>query len=279
MAQEYEIVDDFTEGDVGYVLERELMLASAYNRHTDPTAILLADQPGAGKTVLSSMLNNMFHDDAFFINADDYRRFHPGYKSLHASYGSDVVQMTSKFSSTVTERLIDGASKLGINLIIEGTGRTTKVPHQTAALLTENGYRTEIAAIAVRPVVSLCSTLLRFYNMNDGGTIPRATSVDVHDYIVKVLPGNLASLNHDPLISRLTIWTRTLEKIFDSKENLDNPADILSHYWISPWSDMEIQDAKESIRLLRKKEDVNRFGMTPIIDELERRIQCAEQKD
>lgn len=63
-------------------------------RQSEPRAILLAGQPGAGKTVLSSMLNKLLCGNVYFINADEYRRFHPNYKELYARYGSDSVQMT-----------------------------------------------------------------------------------------------------------------------------------------------------------------------------------------
>ena len=57
----------FTPGDVDYVVERELALASNYASHSDPSAVLLAGQSGAGKTILSAMLNRTFGGDAFFI--------------------------------------------------------------------------------------------------------------------------------------------------------------------------------------------------------------------
>lgn len=38
----------FTPGDVDYVVERELALASNYASHSDPSAVLLAGQSGAG---------------------------------------------------------------------------------------------------------------------------------------------------------------------------------------------------------------------------------------
>ena len=109
-------------------------------------------------------------------------------------------------------------------MIIEGTGRTTEVPHHTAELLIGQSYGVELAAIAVRPVVSLCSTLLRFYKMNEGGTIPRATAMDAHDHVVAVLPDNLDKLNADPVLSRVTIWTRELDKIFDCTEDPGRPS-------------------------------------------------------
>lgn len=51
-------------------------------------------QPGAGKTVLSSMLNKLLCGNVYFINADEYRRFPPQLQRIVCRYGSDSVQMT-----------------------------------------------------------------------------------------------------------------------------------------------------------------------------------------
>ena len=99
--------------------------------------------------------------------------------------------MTSPFSNAVTERLIEELSDLHFNLVIEGTGRTVQVPKSTVELLTTKGYTVDMAVITARPEVSLISTLLRFYQMNEGGTIPRATALSAHDDIVPRCPATL----------------------------------------------------------------------------------------
>ena len=81
--------------------ERECIPAS------EPHAVLLAGQPGAGKTELSTMIMKSFpYGGCAFINGDDYRRLHPNYRQLYKEHGSDSVTMTSKFSSMVTEAMI-----------------------------------------------------------------------------------------------------------------------------------------------------------------------------
>ena len=77
---------DFLPSDVEAVVASERNYAAMYNRQSEPRAILLAGQPGAGKTVLSSMLNKLLCGNVYFINADEYRRFHPNYKELYARY-------------------------------------------------------------------------------------------------------------------------------------------------------------------------------------------------
>lgn len=266
-------IADYKPDDVERVVVSELDEIEKHNRHSQPTAILLAGQPGAGKTGLSSMLVKMFQNDVYLINADEYRRYHPNYQNLYRQYGADSVQMTGAFSGAVTERLIQEASGHKINLIIEGTGRTTEVPHRTAALLMGKGYQVELAVMATRPELSLCSTLLRFYEMNEGGTVPRATAASAHDHVVDVLPDNLDTLINDPAISKIAIWNRELNLLYSNENNDVPPSQVLRSYWCHTWSNEEVENIKAAISLLRRKEQQYSLGQGATIDELEKRIQ------
>lgn len=266
-------IADYKPDDVERVVVSELDEIEKHSRHSQPTAILLAGQPGAGKTGLSSMLVKMFQNDVYLINADEYRRYHPNYQNLYRQYGADSVQMTGAFSGAVTERLIQEASGHKINLIIEGTGRTTEVPHRTAALLMGKGYQVELAVMATRPELSLCSTLLRFYEMNEGGTVPRATAASAHDHVVDVLPDNLDTLMKDPVISKIAIWNRELDLLYSNENSDVPPSQVLRSYWCHTWSNEEVENIKSAISLLRRKEQQYSLGQGATIDELEKRIQ------
>ena len=68
---------------VNRTVEREVKRAQErYRQQESPKAVLLAGQPGAGKTILSSLILPLLGDDAALINGDDYRRYHPEYKAL-----------------------------------------------------------------------------------------------------------------------------------------------------------------------------------------------------
>lgn len=270
----------FDKQDIESVLADELADSKErYDPTNRPTAVLLAGQPGAGKTELASAVSGTLDDNAFFINADEYRRRHPNYRTICEQYGADAVQMTSAFSAAVTERLIEVLSNRHFNLIIEGTGRTVAVPKDTAELLASNGYRVELAALAVRPEVSLASTLLRFYRMKESGTIPRATAVASHDAVIRSLPENLNVLRAVSAISRLTIWNRELQRLYDSTFDSIAPSAVLTKLWSSPWSAEELQKMGETIHLLRQREVSSRLGQREIIDELERRMSSVELEE
>lgn len=79
----------FREEDITSLVEREsTLILNRCSSPEHPQAILLLGQPGAGKTVLSTMLLSRFEDGAAFLNGDDYRRYHPNYHKL-SEYGSD----------------------------------------------------------------------------------------------------------------------------------------------------------------------------------------------
>ena len=130
----------------------------------------------------------------------------------------------------------------------------------------------------------MTSTLLRFYQMNEIGTIPRATAIASHDVVIKSLPDNLNVLCAEPAISRLTIWNRELQRLYDS--TLDSiapsviaPSVVLTQLWNSPWSAEELRKTEETIRLLRQMEAVSQLGQSEVIDELERRVSAVELEE
>lgn len=254
-------------------VEREVIrAASRYHSHNKPKAILLAGQPGAGKTMLSSLVIPLLGNDAVLVNGDDYRRYHPQYRSFYERYGSDSVSMTSAFSGAVTETIIEKFSDLKYNLIIEGTGRSVAVPKRTAELLASKGYSIEMSVIATRPVHSLISTVQRFYQMNEHGTIPRATAIDAHDAVVQALPANLDELCKLPVISKISIWTRDAELCYDSSDSMMYPSFALRRIWNKRWSSSEIANTKDQIEELRSLEAKIALGQGHVIDEIQRRF-------
>lgn len=260
-------------------VEREVDLAEGrYHPQQFPRAILLAGQPGSGKTILSSLLQSSLNNDAVFINGDDYRRYHPHYSELYRQYGAESVPMTSAFSGEVTESLIARFSDFAFNLVIEGTGRTVDVPKRTAAFLSRKGYTVEMAVIATRPVLSLISTLLRFYQMNERGTIPRATALEAHDSVVAALPSNLDALHAFPGISKITIWTRSAESVYNSEMDTSLPSQALEHIWRARWSQAEKATAAAQIKELHTLEKQMALGQDRMIEEISSRF-LRETKD
>ncbi len=69
----------------------------------------------------------------------------------------------------MTEALISRLSDQGYNLVIEGTGRTTDVPIQTATMLQSKGYETKMYVTAVPKIESYLGTIERYETMYADG--------------------------------------------------------------------------------------------------------------
>lgn len=125
------------------------------SKSAEKKAFLLGGQPGAGKSGMTTLLEN---ENMIVINGDDFRKEHPHYKELEKIYGKESVEYTKGFAGKMTEALISKLSDEGYNLIIEGTLRTAETPLKTQQELANKGYQVEMAVIQVRPEFSYLGT-------------------------------------------------------------------------------------------------------------------------
>ncbi|MDR2615620.1 MAG: zeta toxin family protein [Oscillospiraceae bacterium] len=191
-----------------------------------PTAILLGGQPGAGKTTLHRIIEQR-EPNTIFIVGDDFREHHPNFAALNAKY-EDSVPFTAPFAGKMTEALIDRLSDERYNLAIEGTLRTTEVPEKTNALLKNKGYTTELHVMAVSAATSWNGTLERYKRMKETGMTPRATEKGHHDMVVAALPENLGKLYEGGRFSRICLFTREKECVYDSLKTPEvNPRELI----------------------------------------------------
>ena len=167
---------------------------------------VLGGQPGAGKSTLTSRIEEKMRNNIIAINGDDFRSYHPNYKNLVKAYGDDSVLYTQKFSNAITEKLIEDLGNKKYNLIVEGTLRTSEVPLKTSRLLHDKGYNTNLSIVCVKPEFSYLGTLERYQKMKENGLIARATPKESHDNVVANFAENLSKIYSEKEFDReLTI--------------------------------------------------------------------------
>ena len=193
-----------------------------------PKAIILGGQPGAGKSSLITQLEVRQGEKAVVISGNDFRKEHPHFDKLYAQYGDDYVNHTQKFSSQVTERLIDELSGEKYNLIIEGTLRTSAVPLKTAELLKSRGYQVELAVLAVPPILSYVGTIERYEKMKEIGTTPRMTTKLQHDNTVNSIVNSIRDVYATSVFDDILLYNRKSECLYCRKNTPEvNPGDVL----------------------------------------------------
>lgn len=170
---------------------------------------------------------------------------------MQAAYGDKSVDYTAAWSGQMTEALIDALSRIGYNLIIEGTLRTSDVPLSTAELLRKRGYSVSLALMAVKPEISLISCQIRYQQMRLAGTTPRATDPKHHMKIVDQIVANLAVLEDSGKFERIELFTRGQECLFPQEGENRRASEVLEQSLFGPWTDEET----EHFRSLQTKLD------------------------
>lgn len=245
-------IDEYTsvEFEKKYYKILELILNSEHFRPIEnPKSYLLGGQPGAGKSILNDYIKENNKNNIVIINADEYRKYHPNFIQIEQTYGIDSAKHTSKFSSKITEKLIDELSNKKYNLCIEGTLRTIEVPINTCNLLKLRGYTVELNIMATKENISYLSTQLRYYKFLSKGMTARATAKENHDLVFNLICTNLNKIYEKQIFDDIKIYDRQLNTIYD-KSNDKLPGDILSNFYNKAYTEYEIDSLKDIIKQL-----------------------------
>ena len=243
-------LEEFSQGDFERASKRLVRsLTRGKTTSSQPKAILLGGQSGAGKTTIHRVKQREFQGNIIIIDGDSYRSFHPNYQK----YGKDSVDYTKVFAGQMVEYLVDELSKQGYHLLIEGTLRTTEVPRKTAQLLITKGYQVSLALIATKPELSYLSTLIRYEELYAiDPSQARATPKTHHDGIVGHLVGNLRELEKEELFRQIQIYQRDQSCVYDSQVDEISAAEVLHECLFGKWNTVEEEMLKIGQERLRE---------------------------
>ncbi|WP_267523181.1 zeta toxin family protein [Campylobacter sp. MG1] len=179
----------------------------------NPKAFVLGGQPGAGKSKLIKLIEQELNSNVIVINGDDYRKYHPDYANLQATYGKDSPKHTATFAGMITEMILDKAIKNKLNVVIEGTFRTATTPIKTLQLFKDNGYNTNVLIQTCHKDISWKSCLERYEKMLETNPAEaRFTDKAHHDIVVDNLANNIKEVQKSGLVDNIKIYSRILDK-------------------------------------------------------------------
>lgn len=175
----------------------------------------------------------------------------------------------------MTEALISRLSDQGYNLVIEGTGRTTDVPIQTATMLQAKGYETKMYVMSVPKINSYLGTIERYETMYaDDPMTARSTPKQAHDIVVKNLPTNLETLHKTGFFSDIRLYNREGVKLYSSLETPSiSPKETLERELNRKVSGKEIQPTLERIE---QKMVQNQHQETPEFKAIQQKLESLQ---
>jgi adenylate kinase family enzyme len=186
-----------------------------------PKAVIIAGQPGAGKSALIDFVKLEFATKTVaVINGDQYRESHPQSKEILHLDDKLFAERTDPDVRVWTRRLFESAIKNNRNIIFEGTMRQPKPLMETIAKLKQSGYMVEILAMAVKKELSELGIIERYEDQKKLYGAGRWTPPLAHDAAYANMPNTLEQIESTLPVDRIRVYTRSLECLYDNRPGI-----------------------------------------------------------
>ncbi|QWP74968.1 zeta toxin family protein [Lysobacter sp. K5869] len=191
----------------------------------NPTAIILAGQPGAGKSGVAERAKQDLGGgmNAIVVDPDAMRDFHPKVDEFRKASPYNWADDTHKDASQWAKELRDKAIGDRKNLVIDTTLGSGPKAVELVEGLQKAGYNVEIRALATHRLESELGVDARFTGSLDRNGFGRFVPPNIRDQVYQDLPANLdhvqAQTKDHPVPIR--IYNREADKLYDSTVDTD----------------------------------------------------------
>lgn len=177
-----------------------------------PTVIILAGQPGAGKSALSRQAEQRLDKDggAVVVDVDELRASHRGYRSFQAESGRTAASRVQSDAGRWGDELIQDASDARRNIIVDGTLKSPDKAEQLCEDLKSKGYRVEVHAIAVRKEDSELGVYRRYEHGLETKQ-PRWVPEDIRKDSYSGMAQSVERLNRSKAVDHIEVHGRSLD--------------------------------------------------------------------
>jgi len=175
-----------------------------------PRAIILAGQPGAGKSGLKhAALAELSQDGgAVVVDTDELRAEHPAYLALTAADDRTAAGLVQKDAGQWADELTHDSMAQRRNLVIDGTLKNPGNARRLCADLRAQGYDVEVRAIAVSREDSILGVYSRYETQKARSGSGRWVPESVHDEAYAGLPRSIDALEREGAVARMTVYRR-----------------------------------------------------------------------
>jgi len=181
-----------------------------------PTFLLIAAQPGAGKTGLANASKSYLRERGGYvrIDADRMREALPYYPALARQDPLNASARSQQDAGMCVQELRKLAIEEKRNVMEEGTFRSPDDAERFVLALKEAGNRVELRILAVPPDQSLLGIYQRYEQQIEGGIVPRNVKDQYHNDAVAGLMQTIVRI--EGLVDRCTVYNREGHVLHDS---------------------------------------------------------------
>ncbi len=216
---------------------------------TDPIALFIGAQPGAGKQA-AARITARYGRPFVWIDSDELRKFHPQFRDIMRADPLRMAVLTNQAASTWVQMAITEARAAGYDVLIEtaSTHRMSSWPRRPDSKTPATPPRRRTG----RPRAwrdSRLGAVHRYVDAAAAGRTARWTNLASHEAGMTGLPATVQALQNSPVIDRLTITDRAGDTHYDSQSQPGDaqtvlaavreapPTAELAQRWLATWID------------------------------------------
>lgn len=176
---------------------------------SNPIAVIIGGQTGAGKSGIISYSQKMFEDgNVVIINSDEIKPFHPKSEEIAKEYPELYTVITDQESNTWTSKLFEDTRNEGYNIIFEGIMKNNRVADEAIVQLLDKGYTVIVRGLAVCDLESRLSIHERYEAQLASKGWGRLVVTDHHNQTYNGMPDTIDYIEHNERYDILEIFKR-----------------------------------------------------------------------
>lgn len=255
---------EFSEDEFRKAFEYYYNALTSYKRPSEkPQACILGGQSGSGKSTIHKIIKEQ-NPNIIVIDGDRFREQHPNFEIIQKEYGNEAANYTQKFSNSIVNALIERLSSEKLNLVIEGTCRTSDVPLNTAKALKDKGYTVELSVMCTDKDISWQSTIDRYNEMKRRGLHARAVPKEKYLETVNAISANISTIYQSNIFDEITLYNREKQCLYRFSETPEiNPSNIV---------DKMLNEIERKRKLLTESDEIlaNNPNLKVVVNRLEK---------
>jgi hypothetical protein len=181
-----------------------------------PTLVLVAGQPGAGRSRVSSSLVRDAESDVAVLTSEDLGGFHPGTLHPFASADPESAASIAQAVAGWVSACIRHAREQRRSLVLEGTFANVAAVAGTAERFAAEGFTTRLVVVGSRRAESLLSVTSEYLRKMQASDAVAVVSRDAHDEGIAATRNLIASVEESAWTDRLTVVDRGGQVVFDA---------------------------------------------------------------
>ena len=236
--------------EIARIFRRRIVPQQLTGTRSDrPVALLVAGQPGAGKSAAEDELLDRVGGGAEFvaIDADKLRPYHPAHDPAHRAddrtAAAGLQPVASQWVSMAWDHCIDHQ----YNIIYSGLLRDPDDAAALTARLRNAGYRVELAVVAVHQAQSRLGILTRYQDGRDSEQgFGRYVPAELHDAAYRGVLDTVERVEAEQLVDAVRVFRRDGDELYtnrlDDGEWRQPPAarSVIETERARPWTPAEL---------------------------------------